>query len=292
MGTFYALNTGKSDCFVLRLEDGNEMRTVVIDGGTRHDPRLPLHEFLPKLGCKQVDLLIMTHLHQDHLGFLPEVTERFPVASAVLPYPLIPVDPDRASLVLREKQVPIIRRYNDMWCRLSGNTDLYTTYPMTAPDFVFGGYEISCCAPAPGAVSAVWKSYETAYRIPDDQLAHEILETERGAVNGESSVWLLSLNGKPLAVICGDCLDETLAEVVERRGLGRVPIVKLSHHGRNEKLVYFTSETIGGLQPDILLVSADEKVRDKYLDDWKTLAPQARIMVTCDADGAFRIPLQ
>lgn len=291
LGTLYALNAGKSDCFILRLEDGREVRTVIIDGGTRTDPRLPPQDFLSTLGAREIDLMIMTHLHQDHLGFLPEVAEAFPVARAVLPYPPVPLSADRMKAVLREKQLALLSDYNGLCDTLSRQGEVYTTYPVTTPDFAFGDYRIRCCYPAPGTPSPVWDSYREAAKTPDDEKAHEIITSTKGAVNGDSSVWLICKEEKPVALICGDCLDASLAQAVERHALDRVPILKLSHHGRNEKLVYYTPETVGGLRPDIILVSADEEVRDKYYAEWKTLSSQARLMVTCEAEGFFRLPL-
>jgi competence protein ComEC len=75
--TFFSV--GQGDGAVLRSPAG---ATVVIDGGP--DPELMARK-LASLGVRRVDVLVATHLHQDHVAGLPVVLVRFPVGLVLDP---------------------------------------------------------------------------------------------------------------------------------------------------------------------------------------------------------------
>ena len=69
MSELYILDAGRADCTVLLLDTPQGRRTVVVDGGGKyHKNRKPLLEFLVQRNITVIDLLILTHLHQDHFA--------------------------------------------------------------------------------------------------------------------------------------------------------------------------------------------------------------------------------
>jgi competence protein ComEC len=75
----YFLNVGQGDCEV--LFDGNH--TIVIDTGTEEmAPRIT--SFLKSKNVQSIDLLILTHLHVDHIGGSAEVLSSFNVSNACM----------------------------------------------------------------------------------------------------------------------------------------------------------------------------------------------------------------
>ena len=69
MSELHILDVGRADCTVLLLDTPDGSRCVVIDGGGKfYKGRRPLLEFLTGRGINTIDLLILTHLHQDHFG--------------------------------------------------------------------------------------------------------------------------------------------------------------------------------------------------------------------------------
>ncbi len=292
MSWFYALNAGKADCLVLRLTSGKKVATVVVDGGTRRDPRNPLPCFLKELGVSQIDLMILTHIHQDHLGFLPEVSQTFPIREAVLPYPPIPLSAEQLDALYSQRQVANLRVYNALYHRLEETCRLYTAYPFTGPErYVFGAYTLTCLFPQPGRVSPVWSAYQGILEAPAED-AQAIADEGREAINGDSSLWLLEQGDEALLLLCGDGLDLHVAESCRRHGIRQVGMIKLSHHGRNDKgRVYFTPQTIGSLHPHTVVVSADETVAALHRSQFQSVAPKAKLLVTCEAGGFYKLPL-
>ncbi len=292
MSCFYALNAGKADCLVLRLSLGKEMATVVVDGGTRRDLRNPLPCFLKELGVSQIDLMILTHIHQDHQGFLLETSQTFPVKEAVLPYPPIPLPVEKLDALYSQKQAANLRAYNALYHSLERTCHLYTTYPFTGPgQYVFGEYTLTCLYPQLGTVSPVWGTYQRILETPTED-AQAIADQGRGAINGDSSLWLLEKGGEALLLLCGDGLDLHVAQSCRRHAVGQVGIIKLSHHGRNDKgRVYYTPQTIQSLHPHTVVVSADETVSALYRSQFQSVAPKAKLLVTCEAERFYALPL-
>ena len=86
MSELYILDVGRADCTVLLLDTPQGRRTVVVDGGGKyHKDRKPLLEFLVQRNITVIDLLILTHLHQDHFGGFVHLVDRVQVRQAVAP---------------------------------------------------------------------------------------------------------------------------------------------------------------------------------------------------------------
>jgi len=69
----YFLDVGQGDCEVVRLPSGE---TILIDSG---DSGTPTVEMLKRLGVSEIDLIIATHPHQDHIGEMRDVMRAFKV---------------------------------------------------------------------------------------------------------------------------------------------------------------------------------------------------------------------
>ena len=83
MSELYILDVGRADCTVLLLDTPQGRRTVVVDGGGKyHEDRKPLLEFLVQRNITVIDLLILTHLHQDHFGGFVHLVDRVQVRRA------------------------------------------------------------------------------------------------------------------------------------------------------------------------------------------------------------------
>jgi len=77
--TIVFFDVGQGDAALIRSPGG---ATILIDGGP--DPDLVAAK-LAALGVRRVDLMVATHAHADHVGGLPTVLARFPVALVIDP---------------------------------------------------------------------------------------------------------------------------------------------------------------------------------------------------------------
>ncbi len=70
------LDVGQGDALVLQTPDGV---TALIDTGKPGQGRKKIVPFLRKKGVKSIDLIILTHHHQDHYGGLAAISKKIPV---------------------------------------------------------------------------------------------------------------------------------------------------------------------------------------------------------------------
>jgi len=72
----HCLDVGQADCIYIQLPGNND---ILIDGGDQDDGPAVV-DYLKRQGLDgQIELLIATHPHRDHMGGLPEVLEAFAV---------------------------------------------------------------------------------------------------------------------------------------------------------------------------------------------------------------------
>ena len=77
----YFIDVGQGDCELIRTPDG---QNILIDAGTNATGD-KLVQYLEQLGVEQIDTLIATHPHEDHIGGMDEVVNAFPIGDVYLP---------------------------------------------------------------------------------------------------------------------------------------------------------------------------------------------------------------
>lgn len=77
----YFLDVGQGDSILVELPNG---KTMLIDGGSREDGKAVVG-YIKRTGIKQLDFLVATHPHEDHIGGLIEVVKDIPVGRIYMP---------------------------------------------------------------------------------------------------------------------------------------------------------------------------------------------------------------
>jgi len=100
----YFLNVGQGDGALLVTADGV---TALVDGGdTNRGPELV--KWLRSIGIHQIDWIMPSHPHRDHIGGLNDVLEQLPVRAALVSSQTGTTPAHRRQMeLLREKQVPV-----------------------------------------------------------------------------------------------------------------------------------------------------------------------------------------
>ncbi|MBZ4666029.1 ComEC/Rec2 family competence protein [Mahella sp.] len=77
----HVLDVGQADSILIQWPTNHAM---LIDGGNRDDGRF-IAKYLEQAGVQQLDCLIATHPHEDHIGGLPYIIEQIPVKAVYMP---------------------------------------------------------------------------------------------------------------------------------------------------------------------------------------------------------------
>lgn len=271
MSKLYCLNAGKADCFLLELSHENEICYILVDGGSREKPVNEILPYLKEKGIGKIDGIILTHLHQDHLGCLDKVAEEVKVEWAALPYPPIPLSEKELTGIQDEERIKDIRSYNCLWeLLLSKGCRVDTTLPLTVAAYRYGNYELRCLYPFPDTASNVYAMLCRLQR-EEPMRAKKMYDSVRTLFNKDSSIWLLKKDNQPILLLCGDAVHASLAAAVGGYGIN-VPIIKLSHHGRNDKgNLYYQSMFIESLKPEKIIITSDLISAEPFMEDWETL---------------------
>lgn len=75
------LDVGQGDCAFIELPDGTNM---LIDASVNEQGD-KIVAYLKKEGCKQIDVLVATHPHDDHIGGMVKVIESFDIGKIYMP---------------------------------------------------------------------------------------------------------------------------------------------------------------------------------------------------------------
>lgn len=78
--TIHYIDVGQADCILLET-DGE---FVLIDGGNRDDSQKVI-SYLESCGVEELNAVICTHAHEDHVGGLPSVLAVYPTAAVYAP---------------------------------------------------------------------------------------------------------------------------------------------------------------------------------------------------------------
>ncbi len=185
-----ALDIGQGDAILVIAPDGT---TMLVDGGP--DPERTLRELGRALPFhrRTIDLLVLTHPHQDHVAGLVDVLGRYRVRTVV--------DPGRAF------DNPTYRRFQADAAREPGATLLLGRAGMTF-----------ALDPSTSLRLLFPSADDAAAPLPDDD------------INNASVVMLLE-HGPFRALLTGDAELPVEAALLARGEIGPVTVLKVGHHG-------------------------------------------------------------
>ncbi len=82
----HMIDVGQADSFLLRIPDGKNVKNILIDAGAPNNTRPDtIPDYLSSLGIKELDMLILTHPHYDHIGAAQKVLDSVTVRTVMIP---------------------------------------------------------------------------------------------------------------------------------------------------------------------------------------------------------------
>lgn len=278
----YALNVGRGDAFFIEVPPANAEENpfiLLMDGG---DERLQENgyvfpqRFMQEKGWSQVDLMILTHLHHDHIVGLLPIAAHYEVREAVLPYPCFDV-PDLVVEHPQAKQsLEAMRLYQELYDRLQEQGTRIQIRPPHGEKSVWekGNVRLRHLYPAKADPLPGWELIQTLRELParTSQEQEDCLRKFDRVSNLDSSIWLMEeQNGAQydqLLLLGGDALLPCWKRLQSREQLSPA-VLKLSHHGMRDGV---DEELLSQLQPRWLLITNHREEAQQYGAEWEKLA--------------------
>jgi len=269
--SLHALNVGRGDCFFLEIPTGNGVSVVLIDGGDDcADRSIEPHRYARSRGWTQIDLMILTHIHPDHLTGLLEVAEHLPIREAVLPYPALPLPEGEMRHPKAVQTVGLLRMYERLQLLLRRQNTRIAFRPPFGDQAV---YRFGDCVLR--HLDPVDKRHLPAYETLE-QLKHAPVESQErlcaafdGQSNGDSSVWLLEDGqGEQLLLLAGDALLPNLERIAQRERI-QPRVFKVGHHGM---LDAWNEPTLRSMRPDWILITNHAREYEMFEESWRRIA--------------------
>ncbi|MDO4548275.1 MAG: MBL fold metallo-hydrolase [Clostridia bacterium] len=220
------INVGYGEAILIRYDNF----TMLIDGGSADPgeyaagtPRVRCVDYLRAKGVSSIDLLVNTHIHEDHTCGLYEVASAIPVREIWTN--LLPRLPDRDldAKALDRSMDKFIRALNDHR-RLSKFDGIRTVH--SGMDFEAApGLCLEVLSPSPEQADMAQSQIESIWRDPSPESIREL----DARMNNLSVIIRLCLNGHR-ALLVGDTNKEGYSSVDKTRIIAQV--VKIGHHGQ------------------------------------------------------------
>lgn len=197
MLTVRVLQTGKSDCMLIKLDD-----TVIMIDTADADDYAEISDTLESLGMTHIDYLILTHFDNDHIGSAAKIIEDFEVAQVYMPN------------YVRDSGL-----YRSLMNSLQKNEARTTVHRLNEDTTV------------PLSVGSMWINVSRVY--PD--LSHDEPIPEDSMDNNLSLICGLTL-GDFSALFMGDAEKERCEDFnAQTQYAGQYDFIKLPHHGSHNK---------------------------------------------------------
>ena len=231
------IDVGQGDSVLIQAGEA----AVLIDAGER-DQGQKVCEYLKAAGVQQLDLVIATHPHSDHIGGLPDVIEQFPVEEILmpdLPDEMVPTTAVFQRLVesVEQQQIPVTAASAGMEYPLAEGVCLTVLAPLE-PEDDLNNVSVVCRLDC-GANSFLFcgdaeEPVEEALLDSAAQVKAQVLKAGHHGSNTSSSGAFLDAVSPSIAVIsCGQGNDygHPHREVLDRLSQRAVTVYRTDQDG-------------------------------------------------------------
>lgn len=282
------LRAGRGDCAVLQLDTPEGEAVIVIDGAKKKDGKDGyLKRFIDANGIKSIDLLIVTHLHQDHFAGFWHLIDKIDVKAAIFPYGAIKLNPMVSESYGRYEFFEEYSAIYDWLTRIGA--DIRQAEELRGKPIRFGPYRLECLYPYPGD-NEVIRSCLRHLCSPGltTEGAQLFLARFRNLCNEQSSIWTLRRGNHDLALFSADCTIASMNKALGRRPVHRPKVLKLTHHGIYPQ--YFDADQLHRIDPEYAVVTISRLLRARAEAESIPCLPETcKPLFTCDGDVVIEL---
>lgn len=253
------------DCILISFEHEEKNRNILIDGGV---PRTYQRHLKPELEeviqkGENIDLLIVTHIDDDHIGGIKELYQDtgfskdfikeiwFNSGDLLSDYFNTERDPIRAVKIIKDNQTSMsVRQGNTLEKALIEEKSnwIQKLISVSVDKINFLGLSITILSPNEEKLKKLHKHWETEinkkvkmseehddFNIPISELVNRKFNEDKAIPNGSSIAFLLEADNKSILLL-GDAHPSVISNSLEKLELAseenklKLDLVKVSHH--------------------------------------------------------------
>ena len=210
----FALDVGQGDSILIQTADHQD---ILVDGGPDDSVLAGLNKYLPA-GDRNIELMVLTHPHSDHVNGLVSVTERYTVSQVL------------------ETGVQFKQTAYQTWQSLLKQKNIPTIRVQAGQQYLIGLAQLDILWP-------VTDLSKTVYVHDNAALG--------GGINDTSIVMKLTCGGSR-AILMGDASSDIEERIIASGVNIKADLLKVGHHGSR----YSTSvDFVAAVQPKWAMIS-------------------------------------
>jgi len=267
------INVGYGESILITCADPereNGQFVMLIDGGSAMDSeyvgqsgRIRSYDFLKKTGITHIDLLVFSHIHEDHTSGLIPVINEIPVCQYWTSVILDPnnygkiIDPDKYLTDTNRKALFSINAYSQLMKELP--SDKITWLDGIIPSyFKTNEFTIDVLGPDKDYKEQVEKSLNSVFTAMNAEALNKAVTDTTETMNNASLILRLHYKGYRV-LLCGDTNAGGFSHIKkENSDLLHADVFKIGHHGQADSV---DEELIRLVDPSVIVCCASNDYR-------------------------------
>jgi beta-lactamase superfamily II metal-dependent hydrolase len=264
------INVGYGDSIL--IEDNEYNKTILIDGGKPEEEhfrefpqRIKAVDYLIEAGIYKIDLMIISHLHEDHVGGLLEVIKHFEVHEVWCNY-ILPENNEDIKIQLfpglsdgAARLANAINIYHDICHILDSRGKRPKAVSSTLHTFIVSqNLTIEILAPEVDAFLKQIELMNEIYSAVDSLYLESKLVELDNFINNTSIVALFNYRGQK-ALLPGDTYNTSWGHILKKGISIKSDILKLPHHGHIDSI---SLNLINEIDPKFVVISTSNNRPD------------------------------
>ena len=268
------INVGYGEAILIEMREIMPARkpyTVMIDGGgseetefAGHPQRIRAFEYLKKNGIKEIDLLISTHIHEDHTCGLLDIVRETRIGEFWCNYEIpsgfegVLLDVPAGSSESVSKFIRAVNSYNKIYFELKKRgTAIRHIYGIQLGMKLKGGLSIDILGPSEDDYKLLQKRMNHMYSLPGNLAKNNLFREIDEWMNMVSIMLRFHYHGVRI-FLPSDVNCKGYGHLAHAMDLVRADIFKAAHHGQIDGI---TEELAMFIRPKIVVTCASSDQR-------------------------------
>lgn len=264
------INVGYGESILITEKDPERpdgQFVMLIDGGSSLDSeytgtsgRIRSFDFLGKRGIRHIDVLVFSHVHEDHTCGLAPIIAGLPVGQYWTSVEMDPakygqkVVPGTDFSETNRKALQSINVYSELMQKLSGQ-DVRMLSGIIQGYFRAGELSFDVLGPEESYKRSVENAMDQVFTSADDASLDAAVTKTTETMNNASLILRLHYRGRRV-LLCGDTNACGFSHIP--RELLKADVYKIGHHGQADSV---TEELVRAVDPSVIVCCASNDFR-------------------------------